>query len=55
MDSFKFWYFRNQEKISWFITGWLSLSFLNSLSRGDYVNAAISGVLIAINVALSPR
>jgi hypothetical protein len=53
MDSFKFWYFRNQEKINWFITGWLSLSFFNSLSRGDYVSAAISGGLIVINVALS--
>ena len=53
MDRLKFWYFRNQEKINWFITGWLSLSFFNSLSRGDYVNAVISGGLIALNVALS--
>lgn len=53
MYKFKRWYYKNQEKINWFIIGWLSLSFLNSLSRGDYVNAAISGALIAISVALS--
>lgn len=53
MNGVRRWYIRNQDKISWFLTGWLSLSFLNSLSRGDYVNAAISGGLLVINIALS--
>ena len=55
MNSIKLWYFKNQEKISWFVTGWLTLSFFTSLSRGDYINAVIVGALIALNVALSPR
>ena len=55
MNGIRLWYFRNQEKISWFVTGWLTLSFFNSLGRGDYFNAAIIGGLIALNVALSPR
>jgi hypothetical protein len=53
MNNIKLWYFRNQEKINWFITGWLSLSCLSSLSRGDYISAAISGALIVLNVSLS--
>lgn len=53
MNNFKLWYFRNQEKISWFFTGWLSLGCINSLGRGDYVSAAISAGLIMLNVSLS--
>ena len=55
MNNIKLWYFRNQEKISWFITGWLSLSCLSSVSRGDYINAAISFALIGLNVGLSKK
>ena len=53
MEKFKFWYLVNQTKITWFLTGWLSLSFLNSLAHGDYVNAAISGGIIWLNLVVN--
>jgi len=53
MEKFRFWYLINQTKITWFITGWLSLNILNELSRGDYVGALISAGLIWLNLALT--
>jgi len=53
MEKFRFWYLINQTKITWFLTGWLSLNILNDLSRGDYVGALISAGLIWLNLALT--
>lgn len=43
------WYIRNQDAISWFLIGWLSMGLLDNLIRGQYIWAAISAVIIWIN------
>jgi hypothetical protein len=53
MNSFKNWYVRNQDAITWFIIGWLSLSCINSLAAGNLVWAAISAGLAWLNYKLA--
>lgn len=52
MNAIRTWYLKNQVQITWFIIGWLGLSMISSLAHGDYVNAAISGAIIALNFVL---
>lgn len=52
MNNFKNWYVRNQNAITWFVIGWLSMSFLESLARGQYGWAVVDAVLIYINYNL---
>jgi len=52
MDNFRNWYSRNQDAITWFIIGWLSLSCINSLADGNLIWAAISAGLIWLNYKL---
>jgi hypothetical protein len=52
MNSFRNWYVRNQDAISWFIIGWLSLACLDALSEGRYTWALIDAGLVWINYKL---
>ncbi len=52
MNKIRTWYLHNQHQITWFIIGWLSLSFISSLANGDFVNAAIAGGIILLNFAI---
>lgn len=46
------WYVRNQDAITWFLIGWLSLAMLRALGDGQYIWAAIDAALIWVNYAL---
>lgn len=53
MDKFRRWYYYNHDKITWFIIGWLALSAVECISRGDYVGAVISGGFAVLNYKLN--
>jgi hypothetical protein len=52
MSQFRNWYVRNQDAINWFIIGWLTLSCLESLVKGDFIWAAVYAVIAYVNVKL---
>jgi hypothetical protein len=52
MNSIKNWYVYNQDAISWFIIGWLSLACLDALAEGRYIWAVIDAVLVWLNYSL---
>jgi hypothetical protein len=49
MNSFRNWYVRNQDAITWFVIGWLAWGGVDSLASGDYFWAAVNAVLIYVN------
>lgn len=53
MNSFRDWYVRNQDAITWFLIGVLTASMVEQLSRGDYFWAAVSAVLAAANYKMA--
>jgi hypothetical protein len=53
MNSLKNWYVYNQDAISWFIIGWMSLACLDALSEGRYMWALINAGLVWLNYSLS--
>jgi hypothetical protein len=53
MNSIKNWYIRNQDAISWFLIGWMSLACLDALAEGRYVSALINAGLVWLNYSLS--
>jgi hypothetical protein len=52
MNSFKNWYVYNQDAISWFIIGWMSLACLDALAEGRYIWAMINAGLVWLNYKL---
>jgi len=52
MEQFRNWYVRNQDAITWFIIGFLTMQGLNELARGNYVWAGISFVIAYANYAI---
>jgi hypothetical protein len=46
------WYVRNQDAITWFLIGWLSLAGLNALAESRYIWALFDFVLVYINYKL---
>jgi hypothetical protein len=55
MNSIRQWYLKNSTEITWFLIGFLTLAGLDDLAKGQYVNAAISFGLVALNLALSRK
>jgi hypothetical protein len=53
MSEFRNWYVRNQDAITWFIIGWLSLSCIDNLTNGSYFWAAFDAVIVFINLKLN--
>lgn len=53
MDQFKNWYVRNQDAITWFIIGWLTLGMISNITQQEYVWAVVQAVLIWVNYKLS--
>jgi hypothetical protein len=53
MNTFKQWYVRNQDEITWFIMGWLSLSCVDNLSNRHYVMALADAVIVYANYKLA--
>jgi hypothetical protein len=52
MNTFKQWYVRNQDAITWFIIGWMVLSCINNVSKQQYVMALFDAVIVFINYKL---
>lgn len=52
-DSFRNWYVRNQDAITWFLIGWLVFAGLDALVDERYVGALISFLLAYGNYKLS--
>jgi hypothetical protein len=51
--SFRNWYIRNQDAITWFIIGWTAFAGIDSLIHGNYAWAAFDAVIIWANVKLA--
>ncbi len=49
MSNFRNWYVRNQDAITWFLIGVLTVTGLHELAKGDYVWAGISFVIAYAN------
>jgi len=52
MNSFKKWHSYNQDAISWFIIGWMSLATLDALAEGRYIWALINAGIVWLNYSL---
>jgi hypothetical protein len=52
-NDFYRWMSRNDEKISWFVIGWLCMGALQALTIGDYLWAAIDAALAYANYKLT--
>ena len=52
MNSIKRWYVNNQDAITWFLIGILSVNCLHNLSKGDYIWAAIDVAIVYVNYKL---
>ncbi len=52
MNSFRNWYIRNQDAISWFIIGWMSLAALDALVEGKYIWALFNAGIAWLNYSL---
>jgi hypothetical protein len=55
MNKFRAWYLRNYTEITWFLIGFLTFAGLQDLSQGDYVQAVISFILVAVNWSFARR
>ncbi len=53
MSNFRNWYVRNQDAITWFIVGVLTVNTIHNLANQEWIWAAINAVLIYANVKLS--
>jgi len=52
MNKFREWYVGNQDAITWFLIGVLTVTGLHELAKGDYVWAGISFVVAYANYAI---
>jgi len=52
MNTFKQWYVRNQDAITWFIIGWMVLSCIGNVAKQQYVMALFDAVIVFINYKL---
>jgi hypothetical protein len=52
MNKFREWYVTNQDAITWFLIGVLTVTGLHELAKGDYVWAGISFVVAYANYAI---
>lgn len=41
MENFRMWYIRNQDAISWFLVGFLTMGGLTELGKENYLTALI--------------
>lgn len=53
MGSFRNWYVRNQDAITWFLIGWLTFAGIDSLTKGSYIWAIVSFALAYGNYKLN--
>lgn len=53
MENFRFWYLRNQGRITWFLIGFLVDDACVQFGRGNLMGAALSIGLAAANYFLN--
>lgn len=53
MSNFRNWYVRNQDAITWFIVGFLTVNLIHNLANQEWIWAVINSVLIYANVKLN--
>lgn len=53
MSQFRNWYVRNQDAITWFVIGLLTMSTIDYINRGEWIWAVISAVLVWANYKFS--
>jgi hypothetical protein len=53
MNSFRNWYIRNQDAITWFLIGWLTWGGIDQLARGNYGWAAADFGLAYFNYKMN--
>lgn len=49
MNKFRNWYVDNQDAITWFLIGVLTISMIDYASKGNWLWAGISAVMIVAN------
>jgi hypothetical protein len=52
LEKIRSWYLRNSVEITWFLIGWLTLAGLQDLGHGNYVEAVICFIFVAINYSM---
>jgi len=52
MNSIKRWYVYNQDAITWFLIGWLSLSCIDNLLNRHYGWAVFDAIIVYVNYKL---
>lgn len=55
MTKFRQWYLTNSNEITWFLIGLLVSTGIDSLVRGQYVNAALSFGIAYINYIFNKK
>jgi hypothetical protein len=55
LNNFSLWYFKNQNKITWFLIGFLIASAIHSFSIGDYGDMTFSLLLAFANYYLNKK
>lgn len=55
LERFRNWYLRNYTELTWFLIGFLCMSGLIDLGRGNYVGAAISFGIAYVNYLFAKR
>lgn len=53
IQKFRNWYVRNQDAITWFLIGWLTLAMIDNIVKQEYIWAVVQAVLIWVNYKLS--
>jgi len=52
LEKFSEWFSKNSTYITWWIIGWMSFAFFESIGRGNYVMALIDAGLIYWNYSM---
>jgi len=52
LEKFSEWFSKNSTYITWWIIGWMSFAFFESIGRGQYVMALIDAGLIYWNYSM---
>lgn len=52
MNTFKQWYVRNQDAITWFLIGWLTFAGFNDFIDHNYGMAAFNFAMVYVNYKL---
>jgi uncharacterized membrane protein (DUF4010 family) len=46
------WFIRNQHRISWFIVGMMTISSVEYLAKGDFMNAGMCVFIAVANIIM---